>query len=75
MQERLALATWTKPEGADLDKTENAVLRRVHSPLNLHKVGEPRKRLRVARQRMAGTASAWQAGINPHRGGDSGLAT
>lgn len=65
MEQWLTLATWTKPENVDLSKTETAVLRRLHPPLNLHKVGEPRKRLRVARQRMTSTARAWQPDFGP----------
>ena len=60
MEQRLTLATWSKPEGASLDEMETAVVRRLHPPLNLDKVGEPRRRLREARQRMASTARAWR---------------
>lgn len=59
LEQRLSLATWTKPEGANLDEIETAVVRRLHPPLNLDKVGEPRMRLREARRRMADTARAW----------------
>lgn len=60
MEERLTLATWSKPEGTNLDDIETAVVRRLRPPLNLDKVGEPRQRLRLARRRMAETARAWQ---------------
>jgi hypothetical protein len=60
MEQRLSLATWTKPQDAALDEIETAVVRRLRPPLNLDKVGEPRKRLREARRHMADTARAWQ---------------
>lgn len=60
MEQRLELATWTKPEGAVLDEIESSVVRQLHPPLNLDKVGEPRARLRAARKHMADTARAWQ---------------
>lgn len=59
MEQRLSLATWSKPEGVGLDEIETDVLRRLRPPLNLNKVGEPRTRLRAARQRMASAARAW----------------
>jgi hypothetical protein len=75
MEQRLSLATWSKPESANLDDIETAVVRRLHPPLNLDKVGEPRKRLREARQHMADTARAWQPDVGPRDGSESGLAT
>src|SRR4051794_38178083 len=74
MEQRLSLATWSKPEGANLDAIETAVVRRLHPPLNLDKVGEPRKRLREARRRMTDIARAWQPGVGS-LDGESGLAT
>lgn len=65
MDQRLSLATWSKPEGAVLDEVETAVVRRLRPPLNLDKVGEPRLRLRQARKRMAAAARAWQAPLDP----------
>lgn len=59
METHLALATWIKPQGVDLDMVETAVLRRLRPPLNLDKVGEPRARLREARKQMADMARAW----------------
>jgi hypothetical protein len=67
MERRLSLATWSKPESVNLDEVETAVLRRLQPPLNLDKVGEPRRRLREARKRMADTARAWQPGVRPGR--------
>src|SRR3954470_18321824 len=60
MEERLLLSTWTRPEGIILDEIETAVVHRLRPPLNLDKVGEPRRRLREARRRMADMARAWQ---------------
>ena len=68
-------STWSKPESANLDEIETAVVRRLHPPLNLDKVGEPRNRLREARKRMADTSRAWQPGVGPGDGGGSGFAT
>lgn len=69
MEQRLSLATWSKPEGVGLDEIETEVVRWLRPPLNLNKVGEPRTRLRAARQRMASAARAWQPdggeGSNP----------
>lgn len=64
MDARLTLATWVKPDGAVLDDIETLVLRHLHPPLNLDKVGQPRDRLRVARRRMAETARAWRVAPN-----------
>lgn len=75
MEQRLSLATWSKPEATNLDDIETAVVRRLHPPLNLDKVGEPRQRLRQARRRMTDTARAWQPGVGSRDGGESGLAT
>ena len=75
MEQRLSLATWSKPEGANLDEIETAVVRRLRPPLNLDKVGESRTRLRDARRRMADTARAWQSSVGVRDGGESGLAT
>lgn len=75
MEQRLSLATWSKPEGANLDEIETAVVLRLRPPLNLDKVGEPRTRLRDARKRMAETARAWQPGVGPGAAGGPGLAT
>lgn len=75
MEQRLSLATWSKPAGADLDEIETAVVRRLRPPLNLDKVGEARATLREARRRMADTARAWQAGGHRHEDGESGLPT
>jgi hypothetical protein len=75
MEQRLSLATWSKPEGANLDEVETAVVRQLRPPLNLDKVGEPRSSLRDARRRMAHTARAWQAGGDMRDDGESGLAT
>src|SRR4051812_22508241 len=60
MEERLLLSTWTRPEGIILDEIETAVVHRLRPPLNMYKVGEPRRRLREARRRMADMARAWQ---------------
>jgi hypothetical protein len=60
MQQRLSLATWSKPEDAVLDEIETVVVRRLRPPLNLDKVGEPRQRLREARKHLADIARAWQ---------------
>lgn len=73
MEQRLSLATWSKPERANLDEIETAVLRRLQPPLNLEKVGETRTRLREARRRMADTARAWQASGDVREDGESGL--
>jgi hypothetical protein len=67
MEQRLLLATWSKREGANLDQIETAVVRQLQPPLNLDKVGQPRKRLRDARPRMADTARAWQPCVGPPR--------
>ena len=75
MEQRLSLATWSKPEGANLDGIETAVVRRLRPPLNLDKVGEPRTRLREARRRMADTARAWQTSVDVRDDGESGPAT
>jgi hypothetical protein len=74
MEQRLSLATWRKQEGANLDETETAVVRRLRPPLNLDKVGEPRSRLREARRHMADTARAWPPPDVRLRDGESGLA-
>lgn len=63
MEQRLSLATWTKPEDTTLDEIETAVVRHLRPPLNLDKVGESRERLRMARKRMADIARAWQSGV------------
>lgn len=60
MQQRLSLATWVKIEGENLDVIETIVVRQLRPPLNLDKVGEPRKRLRGARKRLAAIARAWE---------------
>ncbi|MDN5804900.1 MAG: hypothetical protein L0H26_10015 [Microlunatus sp.] len=65
MDERLVLATWTKPVGLDLGEVETAVLRRLLPPLNLAKVGQPRARLRGARANMAAASRAWSADGSP----------
>ena len=65
MDARLTLATWVKPEGAELNEIETLVLRQLQPPLNVDKVGQPRERLRVARKRMAETARAWQVAPDP----------
>ena len=72
MEQRLSLATWSKHEDAILDEIETAVVRRLRPPLNLDKVGEPRRRLREARRRMADIARDWQApvGAEGHSGTD-----
>jgi hypothetical protein len=64
MQQRLSLATWSKPEDAVLDEIETTVVRRLRPPLNLDKVGEPRQRLREARKHIAEIARAWQPSDN-----------
>lgn len=74
MERRLSLATWSKPDGANLDEIETAVVRQLRPPLNLDKVGEPRSRLRDARRRMANTARAWQASGDVREDSESGLA-
>lgn len=53
MDERLVLASWSKPDGVLLDEVETAVLQKLRPPLNLDKVGEPRDRLRRARGVLA----------------------
>ncbi|MBK8758271.1 MAG: hypothetical protein IPM08_14470 [Actinomycetales bacterium] len=60
MSQRLSLATWTAPHGAVLGDVETVIIRHLRPPLNLDKVGEPRKRLRAARKRMADLARAWR---------------
>lgn len=60
MEQRLSLATWSKPEDVILDEIETAVVHRLRPPLNLDKVGEPRQRLREATRHMADIARAWQ---------------
>ncbi|RPF26022.1 hypothetical protein EDD32_0445 [Georgenia muralis] len=59
MAQQLSLATWSKSEGAHLREIERGVISRLRPPLNLTHVGEPRDRLRDARQRMADSARAW----------------
>jgi hypothetical protein len=73
MEQRLSLATWSKPEDAILDEIETAVVRSLRPPLNLDKVGQPRERLREARKRMADIARAWQPDAGPGIGGGTGL--
>lgn len=68
MERRLFLATWVKPDGVFLDELETAVVRQLRPPLNLDKVGEPRKRLRIARKRMSEAATAWQHAVSPSDG-------
>jgi hypothetical protein len=63
MVKRLSLTTWSGSGDASLDEVETAVVRRLHPPLNLDKVGESRTRLREARRRMADIARAWQPGV------------
>ncbi|WP_372450668.1 hypothetical protein [Nocardioides jiangsuensis] len=41
MEQRLSLATWSKPEDAFLDEIETAVVRRLRPPLNLDRSGSP----------------------------------
>jgi hypothetical protein len=60
MEQRLSLATWSKPADAILDEIETAVVRRLRPLLNLDKVGEPRQQLRGARRHMADIARAWR---------------
>lgn len=60
MEQRLSLATWSKPEDAALGEIETVVVRRLRPPLNLDKAGQPRQRLRDARRHMADIAKAWQ---------------
>jgi hypothetical protein len=72
MEQRLSLATWSKPEDVILDEIETEVVRRLAPPLNLDKVGQSRKRLREARKRMADTARAWQPGVDASDGGGTG---
>ncbi|WP_163543482.1 GIY-YIG nuclease family protein [Occultella kanbiaonis] len=75
MEQQLSLATWSEPEGTNLDEIETAVVRLLHPPLNLDKVQEPRTRLRAARRRMANTARAWQPHDGHGESRESGLAT
>lgn len=63
MEQRLSLTIWSRSEGTDLRETEREVLRRLHPPLNLTHVGEPRDRLRLARRQMASAARAWKPGV------------
>lgn len=60
MEQRLSLAIWSKPQDAILDEIETAVVRQLHPPLNLDKVGEPRQQLREARRHMADIARSWR---------------
>lgn len=70
MERRLSLATWCKPDGIDLDALETTVVRQLHPPLNLDKVGERRTELREARRRLADIAKAWKPrGETPNRTG------
>lgn len=69
------MATWSRPEDAILDEIETAVVRRLRPPLNLDKVGEPRRRLREGRKRMADIARAWPPGVGSGDDGGAGLAT
>lgn len=69
MEEHLAIATWSKPEGAILGDVETELVRRLRPPLNLDKVGEPRERLRTARRYMADIARAWQPDESRRRPG------
>ena len=60
MEDRLVLATWSKPTDVVLDEVESAVLLRLRPPLNLDKVGESRERLRRARSVMAAASRKWK---------------
>lgn len=60
MEDRLVLATWSKPTVVVLDEVETAVLLRLRPPLNLDKVGESRERLRRARSVMAAASRKWE---------------
>jgi GIY-YIG catalytic domain-containing protein len=64
MHEHLSLATWVKPEGADLDAVETGVLRAWQPPLNLSKVATPSARLKAARRVMADEARAWRDSVD-----------
>ncbi|MDN5790239.1 MAG: hypothetical protein L0H25_05130 [Micrococcales bacterium] len=55
-----------KPEGESLDTIETAVVRQLRPPLNLDKVGEPRARLRAARNCLADMARSWQPSAATH---------
>ena len=59
MEDRLILATWSKPTDVVLDEVETAVLLRLRPPLNLDKVGESRERLRRVRGVMATASRKW----------------
>ena len=59
-----------KPDGIDLDALETTVVRQLHPPPNLDKVGERRTELREARRRMADIARTWKPrGETPTRAG------
>lgn len=59
MEDRLILATWSKPMDVVLGEVETAVLLRLRPPLNLDKVGESRERLRRARGVMTTASRKW----------------
>jgi hypothetical protein len=62
MHESLTLATWAKEGGQRLDEIETAVLARWQPPLNLSKVAEASRRVKLARATMAAQAHAWAEG-------------
>ena len=59
MHESLTLPTWAKEGEQRLDEIEPAVLARWQPPLNLSKVTQASRRLRLARETMAAEAHAW----------------
>ena len=62
MHESLTLATWAKKGKQRLDEIETAVLARWQPPLNLSKVAQASRRLKLAREAMAAEAHAWAEG-------------
>jgi hypothetical protein len=61
MHEHLTLAVWAKEGHSRLDDVETGVLVRWQPPMNLSKVEQPARRLRLARETMADQARAWAA--------------
>ena len=69
MEQRLSLATWSKPEDAILDEIETAVVRSLRPPLNLDKVRTAERATSGGQECMADIARAWQPDAGPGIGG------
>jgi GIY-YIG catalytic domain len=66
MHESLTLATWAREGEQVLDEIQTAVLAHWQPPLNLSKVAQASRRLKLTRETMAAEAHAWANGRGFH---------